>query len=117
MGLGFDDEGAGGELTLAAGALRQVVIQHHFDRIRAFEAARHTVPAEVREMAGGWDTFWYVTPEEMTELHERIDELVLLYRERLDPARRPPGAVPVQAVIHLTPLTEPGTMPATKDEP
>ena len=123
----------GGELALAAGALRQVILQRHFDRIRAFDAARHTVPAAVREMAGGWDTFWYVTPEEMDELHARIDELVLLYRERLDPARRPPGSVPVQAVIHLTPLIEsalgtapghtpgttptPGPTPAMEDEP
>lgn len=122
MGLGFDDEGAGsegadGELSLAAGALRQVFVQHHFDRIRAFEAARHTIPAEVREMAGGWDTFWYVTPEEMKDLHARIEELIVLYRDRLDPARRPPGSIPVQAVIHLTPLMESGPTPTAKDEP
>jgi DNA-binding transcriptional ArsR family regulator len=118
LGMGFDDdedgeggdgEGGDGAKGPAAGALRRMISQYHFDRIRAFDAARHTLPAAVREMAGGWDTFWYVTPEEMKELHERIGELVMLYRDRFDPARRPAGSVPVQAVIYLTPLTGPGS--------
>lgn len=108
LGLGFEDDGEDGEMSLAADATRRMMVQYHFDRIRAFDAARHTVSAEVRGMAGAWDTFWYVTPEEMRELDERIGELVLLYRDRFDPARRPAGSLPVQAVIYVTPLTGPG---------
>jgi DNA-binding transcriptional ArsR family regulator len=70
----------------------------------AVEGAAH--PQEIREMAGAWDTAWFVTPEEYAELREQIRQLVLNYRDRFDPKRRPAGAVPVQALFVTVPVTD-----------
>jgi hypothetical protein len=46
----------------------------------------------------------YLTPEELAALGEAIIERVLAYSDRIDPERRPDGAVPVQFLTAGFPL-------------
>jgi DNA-binding transcriptional ArsR family regulator len=52
----------------------------------------------------------FLTPAELAEINERIDQLLCSYDERSDPAQRPAEALPVHMVAfaHPMPRTKPG---------
>jgi DNA-binding transcriptional ArsR family regulator len=54
------------------------------------------------------ETTSFLTPAELAELSEQLDELLSRYDERSDPAQRPAGALPVHLVTfaHPTPRTK-----------
>ncbi|WP_432829489.1 ArsR/SmtB family transcription factor [Dactylosporangium sp. CA-092794] len=60
-------------------------------------------------MRAGSDAFMsrqtlYLTPDELTALHERVDEVFAPYLERVtDPSKRPPGSAPVRTILALLP--------------
>ncbi|HSR85630.1 MAG TPA: helix-turn-helix domain-containing protein [Streptosporangiaceae bacterium] len=77
----------------AAELLRGVIIEHYVaDLAHWFEARPHE-PETWQQAAQFGDTLLYVTAGELTELGERVRELVDAYLARqTDPALRPPGA-------------------------
>ncbi|MCX2179799.1 helix-turn-helix domain-containing protein [Streptomyces sp. SKN60] len=85
----------------AADALNVAAAEVYFERIVRAVEHRHTLPQEWQEAERFGDTLLHLTPEELTTLGERVDELLRPYEEReADPARRPEGAQPV-AIVHI----------------
>jgi hypothetical protein len=59
-------------------------------------------PADWRTAAGEMFSVAHVTPDELTELREKVMELMMPY-VRLDPAERSPGALPVRIMLDMFP--------------
>jgi hypothetical protein len=105
--LGFEFKPRDVTGHLASAEFARFFHQRILDRYIAFSAQRAGYPEDLREMAGSWDTVWYATPDEVAELKEQINELIMRYRERFDPGRRPAGGVPVQVSVITVPITDP----------
>ncbi|WOX24429.1 helix-turn-helix domain-containing protein [Streptomyces solicathayae] len=77
----------------AADSLTVAVAEHYFKRLTRAMERRHQLPREWREAEQFGDSLVYLTPEELTELGERMRELLRPYEERdTDPGGRPEGA-------------------------
>ncbi len=73
------------------------------EETRARYVARQSeYPKDWQQAAGEIMTGGYVTAAELMELRKRIQELVTPYA-RLEPANRPPGALPVQLMFDMFP--------------
>ncbi|MBY8877677.1 winged helix-turn-helix domain-containing protein [Actinacidiphila acidipaludis] len=101
----------------AANALTLAVAENHFHRMTRALEARRELPPEWQEAERFTDVTLYLTPQELTELGERIDALVARYADRgSDPSLRPEGArrVPYLQIAYVAPEPEP---PAREEEP
>ncbi|MFJ1792372.1 winged helix-turn-helix domain-containing protein [Kitasatospora griseola] len=90
----WDSSPADPEQAAAVDTLQRAVLDGYFARATGWLTHRAEEAPEWREAAGFGDTVVRVTPEELTELLTRIDELTRPYLERT--ADRPEGARPVQ---------------------
>ena len=65
-------------------------------------------PGEWREAADESEYVTYVTAEELTQVNKELHAVLARFRERLkDPARRPPGALPVETLLLSYPIEPP----------
>ena len=89
---------------VAAGALEQVWHDRLLARIRDVFANRRWSP-EWEAAAGSSTTTTFLTPAEPRTVRDEIDAIVVRHvdERRLDPAQRPPGAVPVEVVYFTYP--------------
>ncbi|MFI0896916.1 winged helix-turn-helix domain-containing protein [Streptomyces sp. NPDC020983] len=77
----------------AAGALSTAVAEVQFNRLMRARELRHTLPAQWQRAETYSDVTLYLTPEELSELGGRIDEVIAEYARRdQDPKDRPPTA-------------------------
>ncbi|MFF9338292.1 MULTISPECIES: winged helix-turn-helix domain-containing protein [unclassified Streptomyces] len=93
----------------ATDELNVAVAERYFGRFAQVLENRRGVPKEWREAELFGDSLVYLTPEELTSLGERIDDLLGAYLDREeDPAARPPGARPVSflKIAYLDPDTD-----------
>ncbi|MFG3187688.1 winged helix-turn-helix domain-containing protein [Streptomyces omiyaensis] len=100
----------------ATDALSAAAAELYFTRFVNALAHRTGVPKEWREAEAFGDVLVYLTPDELTAVKERIDELFRPYEARQDdPALRPAGAQPVSfmKIAYLDPDIDPGTAPGT----
>ncbi|SED39596.1 helix-turn-helix domain-containing protein [Streptomyces sp. TLI_105] len=80
----------------AADALSAAVIERYFERVTRALENRRRLPKEWREAEEFGDSLLHLTAEELTDLGERIGELLRPYEARTsDPSLRPAGARPV----------------------
>lgn len=92
----WPDRSEDAAVAQAADALSAAVAEHYFQRVLKSIENRPTLPEEWREAEQFGDTLLHLTPEELTGLGQRIEELLRPYEEREgDPALRPEGARPV----------------------
>lgn len=63
-------------------------------------------PADWQAAAGEMFSVAHVTPDELNELRAKVMEIMAPY-VRLDPAERPPGALPVRVMLDLFPWFRP----------
>ena len=84
---------------VAAGALEQVWHDRWFARVRDAFSARAWSP-EWEEASGASQTLTFLTPDELRELRDEIGAIIArhLDERRVDPAKRPAGALPVEIV-------------------
>jgi hypothetical protein len=69
---------------------------------------RHLEPPEWRRVTGPGDFSLYLTPEELSDLERRVDELREAYRPRsTDPSLRPAGARGVDTIQFVLTLDKP----------
>jgi Helix-turn-helix domain len=87
------------QAKVAAGALEQVWHDRIFARIRDVFVNRRWTP-EWEEAAGSSQTITYLTPAELRAVRDEFNQIVSrhLDERRVDPAKRPPGALPVEIV-------------------
>jgi DNA-binding transcriptional ArsR family regulator len=100
----WDETGADAETDAAAQALTSVILDRDVARLHDWIAGRREVDPAWREAAFLGESLMYLTPEELAVLGEAIIERVLAYSDRIDPERRPDGAVPVQFLTAGFPL-------------
>ena len=73
------------------------------EEVRARYVARKSeYPANWRAAAGEMFSVAHVTPDELHQMRERVMEVMAPY-VRIDPAERPPGALPVRIMLDLFP--------------
>ncbi|HEX3956790.1 MAG TPA: helix-turn-helix domain-containing protein [Trebonia sp.] len=94
--------------SVAAGALvRSVLVNMYFERVSRWLDMRGQVSAQWRDAALFGDRFVYLTAGELTELGEKIEELVDMYAEReVRPEARPHDARQVSMLLFAFPEGE-----------
>jgi predicted ArsR family transcriptional regulator len=100
----WDELGEDADADAAASALTSIVLDRDLERLRDWLARARTAEPMWREAAFISEALLYLTPAELEELGRRITELVFRYADRVDPARRPEGSAPVQAIATGFPL-------------
>jgi DNA-binding transcriptional ArsR family regulator len=90
------------ESRAAADAYAAFAVERHQERIQAWLRERHHHPPEWEGTAG--ESILYLTAEELAGLRERLVALATSTLERMDPARRPAGARPVQLIYYAFPI-------------
>jgi hypothetical protein len=106
------------QFRLAGQALNQVWLDRVLSRARRSLAATTSWPEGFEDDLGGSTSMSYMTPEEAREVHaelmktfERTIGQEHRFAERRDPARRPPGAVPVEFVLLAYPILDVPPLP------
>lgn len=92
----WDETGADAATNAAAQALTSVLLDRDIARLHDWVAGRTDADPAWRKAAFLGESLMYLTREELEALGQGIIEQVLSYSDRIDPARRPDGAVPVQ---------------------
>jgi hypothetical protein len=89
---------------VAAGALEQVWHDRWFSRVRDAFTARAWSP-EWEDASGSSQTLSFLTADELRTMRDEIGAIITrhLDERRLDPANRPPGALPVEFVSFAYP--------------
>jgi len=114
LGMNFSDLHEDPETAVAARALDQMLRDRFFAHLQAFYDNRSSYPREWQEVTGGSEFILHITPAELRALDEQITELLRSYSDRLeDPAKRPPGSLPVEVLLFGYPLRPPGKAAAT----
>lgn len=97
----------------AGRAMTRVAFDEWFEHIRRYKAIKDQYPPEVRQASHATESVLMATPAEVEELTAKIRELLQPFRERIDPALRPPGIVPMEILVFTHPVVPPGhTTPA-----
>jgi hypothetical protein len=96
----------------AAAELERVFIQHEMAKLMRWERSAHSYPEAWRRSALRSGAQTWLTPDELAELREKINEVLVSYRERLvDPSKRPAGSRPVRLFAVGYPLPSDDTKP------
>ena len=93
-------------------ALLELIRDRDNDRLRAYGQTRDHFPKEWRSAATEMRMSLHLTAAELTELGERIEELLQPYVEGTTGEDRRPGTLPVAFVLFAVPTR----MPADEDE-
>lgn len=98
-GMCFDDDSDDPAIAVAGRALSKMLTEHWIDRIRAFDLDRSRYPQSVGDVTAPYQSLVLATPAELAQLREEIFTLMSRYVDRIDPASRPPGALPFEMVL------------------
>lgn len=113
-GMRFTDLHEDPETAVAARALEKTLRTRFLEHLQAFYDNRSSYPREWQEVTGGSEFVVHVTPAELRALDEQITALLRSYSDRQDdPAKRPPGSLPVELLLFGYPLRLPGKETAT----
>ena len=84
---------------MAAGALEQVWQDRWFARVRDAFATRGWSP-EWEDASGSSQTLTFLTPAELRAMRDEISAIITrnVHQRRVDPSKRPAGALPVEIV-------------------
>lgn len=104
VGHAWDGIGADAETNAAASALTSVFLERDVARLRAWIEREPAADPDWRRAAFMAESLLYLTQQELAEMGRMITELVLTYAERIDPALRPVGSMPVQMLAAGFPL-------------
>jgi hypothetical protein len=81
------------KVEAAIGLLRGVIVDHYVQELARWYEVMADEPAEWQRAAQFGDTFLYVTAAELSELNQRVRELLDAYLDRhANPDVRPPDA-------------------------
>jgi len=103
-GHAWDGIGADAETTAAASALTSVFLERDIGRLREWLDREPTADPDWRRAAFLAESLLYLTQDELAEVGRMITELLLTFADRIDPAMRPGGSVPVQVLASGFPL-------------
>ena len=93
------------------------LVNRALERLRTWWATKGSYPTPWRAAEIAVQGIWWATPDELSEMESELVALLARHRERTeDPARRPPGAAPVELLAFAYPLRPPAGPPTTEDE-
>jgi DNA-binding transcriptional ArsR family regulator len=96
---------------IAADAVMRLSRERVLARYQRWLATKASYPLEWRKAAGDSQFLFYLTAEELEQLNDELGDLLMRwfrYEGRLeDPAKRPPGSVPVEMMLASWPLEPP----------
>jgi DNA-binding MarR family transcriptional regulator len=111
IGMSFAPARGDREAEAASEAALRLFRERHLARYEAWLATRGFYPAEWRDAATDSEYVFYLTPGELSqmnaELHEVLGRWFTLDGRAEDPARRPPGSAPVEALLFDYPIAPP----------
>jgi DNA-binding transcriptional ArsR family regulator len=98
------------EAKIAATALIRLFRERQFDRYRTWLETKSDYPRSWQDAAGDGEFVLYVTAEELAQLNKELLAMVMpRFMGRLeDPAKRPPGSLPVEMLVMSYPIATPG---------
>jgi DNA-binding transcriptional ArsR family regulator len=107
--LGWDIPVAHDPQTQIAGdAVLRLSRERAIVRYQHWQATKAAYAREWLEAADDSDYLSYVTPEELNQVNQELHAVLERFRDRLvDPARRPPGALPVETLLLSYPIEPP----------
>jgi DNA-binding MarR family transcriptional regulator len=118
-GIGMSLAPASGdqEAQVASEATQRLFRERQLARYRTWIATRGSYPAGWQDAAGDSEYVFYLTRDELHQLNDELSEVLMRWfrlEGRLeDPARRPPGSAPVEALLFSYPIALPGQEPGT----
>ena len=96
------------ETQIAGDAVLRLSRERAFARYQRWQETKAGYPREWHEAADDSDYLTYVTPEELQQLNQELHAVLGRFWERLaDPAKRPPGALPVETLLLSYPIEPP----------
>jgi DNA-binding transcriptional ArsR family regulator len=96
------------ETQIAGDAVLRLSRERAFTRYQRWQEAKTGYPRAWQEAADDSDYLTYVTPEELKQLNQELHAVLERFWDRLaDPAKRPPGALPVETLLLSYPIEPP----------
>ena len=96
------------ETQIAGDAVLRLSRERAFARYQRWQETKAGYPREWYEAADDSDYVTYVTSEELGQLNQELHAVLERFRDRLaDPAKRPPGALPVETLLLSYPIEPP----------
>jgi DNA-binding transcriptional ArsR family regulator len=96
------------ETQIAGDAVLRLSRERAFARYQRWQETKAGYPRQWLEAADDSDYLTYVTPEELRQLKQELHAVLERFWERLtDPAKRPPGALPVETLLLSYPIEPP----------
>jgi DNA-binding transcriptional ArsR family regulator len=94
------------EYELAASALRRMWRERQISRYWTWLETNASYPRKWRDAASSSESVIYMTAEELREFNDELLAMLLpRFRDRFeDPAKRPPGAIPVEFLMFSYPV-------------
>jgi DNA-binding transcriptional ArsR family regulator len=109
-GQSYTEVGMDPETAAAAETLTSIVVERHMQTVARWLGERRREPDDWRRVTGFSDRLFYLTPEELGDLDQRVFDLIdsTGYEDRTDdPAARPPGARAISLIVFGIPLPSP----------
>jgi DNA-binding transcriptional ArsR family regulator len=104
----FSDLHEDADTAIAARGLDRLLRARYFDRLEAFYTSRAEYPLAWQETTGASQAVIHVSPEELEAIDRDVMAILDRYRERnVDPARRPPGSLPIEVLLFAYPVSPP----------
>jgi DNA-binding transcriptional ArsR family regulator len=106
------------ESELAARAVIRLFRERELERYRTWLETKGTYPREWQQAASELEYLFFLTADELAQLHEELSALLLpRMQERIaNPERRPAGAVPVEMLLFSFPVGHPAAGAGTEGE-
>jgi DNA-binding transcriptional ArsR family regulator len=109
------------DAELASAAALRLFRERSFARYETWRRTRAAYSHEWQEAAADSEYLFYLTAEELAQLGRELQDVLMRWRwfeGRVDdPARRPPGAVPVETLLFSFPIDPPAAPPETAPSP
>lgn len=106
LSMYFENVSGNPAADVAARFLAETFRADHDETRARYLTRQPEYPVAWQRAAGEYADVAFVTPEELTQLRERIQGVIDEYR-RLDPAERPPGTLPVRLMFDMFPWFDP----------
>ena len=108
IGMDIHIAGEDPEAQMASDAVMRVFRERSLARFHEWQRAKAAYPREWRQVANNSDYVLYATPDEIKQVNEELHAVLMRFHERLrDPAKRPPGALPVETLLLSYPIEPP----------
>jgi DNA-binding transcriptional ArsR family regulator len=108
IGMSFAAASGDMEARIASDAAVRLFRERQFARYRTWRETKAAWPQEWQDAANDSEYTFYATPEELGQLSQDLHGQLLRFWERnADPAKRPPGALPVETLLLSFPVLVP----------